>query len=300
MRLPARLAAMRARLGGVSGNGLGMILMAVSTLCLSAMHVSIRSVPGEMHPFEMAFIRNTIGLLMLSALFLWRGFAVLRTRRLGLHSLRGVFNVLAMYAFFYGLPTTPLAAVSALGFTAPLFASLLAILFLGERPQPHRLAVIGIGVAGTLLILRPGFEAIAIGPVAILLSSLVWAGALIVIKLLSRTESSVTITVYMALFMTPLSFLGAAPFLEWPTLEQLAMLTLVAIFGTTGQFTLAQSFRVADATAVLPLDFLKLIWGSLLGFLFFAEIPDVMTWAGGTVIFISTFYLAAREGRRGR
>lgn len=281
----------------LSGTALGMILMAVSTLALTSMHVAIRSVPGDMHPFEMAFIRNVIGLLLLSAFFARSGLAVLKTQRLKLHAVRGLLNVVAMFAFFYGLPLTPLAAANALSFTAPLFASLMAIPLLGERPNAHRLAVIGVGVVGTLIILRPGFEALALGPMMILLSALVWSVALIVIKQLTRTETSGTITIYMSLFMTPLSFLGAAPFWQWPNLEQLAVLTLVAVFGTTGQITLAQSFRVADATAVLPLDFLKLLWGSVLGFLFFAEIPDVMTWIGGAVIFVSTFYLAVRESR---
>jgi drug/metabolite transporter (DMT)-like permease len=297
MNLFAFLAPARARIGGLSENALGLALMALSTLSMTGMHVCIRLVPGGMHPFEMAFIRNAIGLLLLNALFARAGLTVFRTRRLGLHATRGFLNVIAMFAFFYGLPITPLAMVNALGFTGPLFASLLAIPLLGERLRAHRLAVIGIGVLGTLIILRPGIEAIHIGPVLILASSLAWSMALIAIKALSRTESSGTITMYMALFMTPLSLIGAAPFLEWPTLEQVGWLTLVAVLGTTAQVSLAQSFRMAEVTAVLPLDFLKLLWGSVFGFLFFAEIPDVMTWVGGTVIFLSTFYLALRERR---
>ncbi len=283
--------------GRVSGNTLGMLLMVFSTVCLTLMHVSLRLVPGDLHPFELAFIRNLIGLLLLVALFAPRGTAVLRTRRLKLHSLRGVLNVCAMFAFFYGLPITPLAEVSALTFTAPLFASLLAIPFLRERLRPHRLGAIALGVAGMVLILRPGAAPLTLGPLLIVGSSLFWAVALIVIKLLTRTESSGTITLYMAMFMTPLSLAGALPFWQWPQLEQVLWLALVAMLGTAGQFSLAQSFRTAEATAVLPLDFLKLIWGSALGFLVFGEIPDLMTWLGGSVIFASTFYLALKESR---
>lgn len=297
MRPPASLLELRARIGRTPRAVAGMGLMALSTLLLTTMQATIRLVPGELHPFEMAFIRNAIGLLLLGGFFLRSGTGVLRTRRLPLHAVRGVFNVLSMFAFFYGLPRTPLAMVSALGFTAPLFASLLAIPLLGERTHPHRLAVIGIGVIGTLLILRPGVAEVTLGPVLILMSAVTWSGALVVIKLLSRTESTGTITLYMAMFMTPLSFIGAAPFWTWPSPEQVGWLALVACLGSLGHLSLAQAFRMADATAVLPLDFLKLVWGSLLGLLLFAEVPDVMTWVGGTVIFFSTFYLAMRESR---
>lgn len=284
-------------LGRVSQNALGMALMGISGLCLTGMHVSVRLVPGDLHPYEMVFLRNLIGLGMLLALYGRGGLAVLRTRRLGLHALRGLLQMLSMVTFFSGLLITPLGEVNALGFTSPLFATALAVMFLRERLPPRRLIVLLLGVAGTLIIIRPGFGVMTSGPLLILVSSLFWGVALIAIKMLSRTETTATTIIYMALFLTPMSLVPALPVWQWPTVEQMAWLTMIAVFATIAHMALNQSFRLAEATLVMPLDFFKLLWGSLWGYLFFAEVPDPLTWLGGTVIFVSTTYLAFREAR---
>lgn len=135
------------------------------------------------------------------------------------------------------------------------------------------------------------------GPVLILASSFFWGLALIVIKMLSRTETTATTLIYMGLFITPLSLFPALPVWQWPGLEQMGWLLMIALLGTTAHMALNQSFRLAEATLVMPLDFFKLLWGSLWGYLFFAEVPDPLTWLGGTVIFVSITYLAFREAR---
>jgi drug/metabolite transporter (DMT)-like permease len=283
--------------GRISRNALGMVLMAVSGLCLTGMHVSVRLVPGDMHAFQIVFLRNGIGLLLLAALYGRGGLGVLRTRRLGLHGLRGLLQILSMLTFFSGLFITPLGQVNALSFTSPLFATALAVLVLGEKLPPRRLLVLVLGVAGTLIIIRPGFSELSAGPLLILVSSLFWGLALIVIKVLARTESTPTAIIYMAIFLTPMSLLFALPVWQWPSLEQLGWIFWIAVLGTTAHMALNQSFRMAEATVVLPLDFLKIIWGSTWGYLFFAEVPDALTWVGGTVIFVSTTTLALREAR---
>lgn len=283
--------------GRISHNALGMALMGVAGLCLTAMHVSVRLVPGDMHAFQIVFLRNGIGLLLLLALYGRGGLGVLRTRRLGLHGLRGLLQMLSMVTFFSGLFSTPLAQVNALNFTSPLFATALAVLVLGEKLPPRRLLVLVLGVAGTLIIIRPGFAEIGAGPLLILVSALFWGLALIAIKVLSRTESTPTTILYMALFLTPMSLVFAVPVWQWPGPEQWAWIVWIAVLGTTAHMALNQSFRMAEATVVLPLDFLKIIWGSAWGYLFFAEVPDLLTWVGGTVIFVSTTTLALREAR---
>ncbi len=285
-------------IAGASGNLRGMSLMVLSTGCMAAMYVCIRMVPGDLHPFEVALFRNLIAWLLL---WVWYRNGILdhyRTTHLRLHFVRGSLNVVAMLMFFHAVLITPLANVAALGFTAPLFASLLAFVWLRERPAWHRVAVILFGFVGAIIILRPGAPAANEGPLLLLISSAIWAVTMIVIKVLARTESSVTIALYMVSFMTPMSFLAALLFWQWPDMEQLAWLTLIAAFGTVGQISLAQSFRVAEVTAVLPLDFLKLVWSALLGYFLFAEIPDVWAALGGAMIFASTTFLALREYRR--
>ena len=127
------------------------------------------------------------------------------------------------------------------------------------------------------------------------LSSLAWAIALIFIKVLGRTDSSVTITVYMVLLMTPMSLPPALLVWEWPTLAMLGQLVLIGVLGTIGQLTVVQALKEGETHVVMPIDFTKLIWAAILGLLWFGEIPTAFTWLGGAMIFASTMYIAWRE-----
>jgi drug/metabolite transporter (DMT)-like permease len=237
------------------------------------------------------------GFAALAPVFVRQRWAPLRTRNLKLFALRGVLNSAAMLMFFYSLSITPLATVAALGFTAPLFATLLAMLVLGEVVRLRRWTAILVGFAGTLIILRPGVIEVGLGPLLVIGSSVVWSVALMVIKVLTRTESSVTITAYASIFLTPVCLAAALPYWTWPGLEQLGWLAVIGVLGTVAQTAMNQSFKYADASAVLPMDFSKLIWAAAIGFALFGEIPDLWTWLGGALIFASATYIGIRESR---
>ncbi|GHD55725.1 membrane protein [Thalassobaculum fulvum] len=277
----------------------GALMMALAAASFSIMHAVIRnlSVTGEMHPFEVALFRVVFGFLALAPVFLRQGIAPLKTRNIKLFALRGVLNSAAMLMFFYSLSITPLATVAALGFTAPLFATLLAMLVLGEVVRLRRWTAILVGFAGTLIILRPGVIEVGLGPLLVIGSSVVWSVALMVIKVLTRTESSVTITAYASIFLTPVCLAAALPYWTWPGLEQLGWLAVIGVLGTVAQTAMNQSFKYADASAVLPMDFSKLIWAAAIGFALFGEIPDLWTWVGGALIFASATYIGIRESR---
>lgn len=269
--------------------------MAVAALLFASMHAAIRHVSSGLHPFEIAFFRNVFALLIVLPWFVRQGLAPLRTRRLGMHLLRTLFNVIAMLCFFYALAITPLAEVTALNFTAPIFTTVLAALILGEVVRARRWSAVAIGFLGTLVILRPGFADIGLGQILALTASLVWACALLVIKSLSRTESSVTIITYMSLLLLPLSLVPALFVWQGPTLDQLLWLVLIGLLGGGAQYLMTESLRQADTGVVMPIDFTKLIWVSVIAYLAFDEIPDLFTWIGGAIIFGSTFYIAYRE-----
>jgi len=274
----------------------GVLLMLAATLLFSAMHGAIRHVANTgVHPFEIAFFRNLFSLLFVAPWFVRFGLEPLRTSHFRMHALRTVFNVVAMLCFFYAIAITPLAQVTALNFTAPIFATVLAILILGEMVGMRRWSAIIIGFAGTLVILRPGFEAITLGQTLALASSLSWAVALVIIKSMSRTESSITIIAYMALLMLPLSLVPAAFVWTWPSVEQLLWMLAIGLLGGGAQYLMTESLRQADTSVVMPIDFFKLIWVAALAYVAFGEVPDVWTWIGGFVIFTSTFYIAYRE-----
>ncbi len=273
------------------------LLMIAATLGASAMAGLIRVLTTELHPFEVVFFRNLFGLIALTP-WLWSiGLRPFRTRNYGLHGLRLMTNITAMLLFFSAVTLAPLAQVVSLGFAAPLFATLFAIVILHERVRGRRWMALGFGFVGTLLILRPGFQALDAGSLMALGSAVAWALSIIIIKLLSRTESAVDITAIAMVLLTPVSLLPALFVWQWPTLEQWLILPFLGILGTIGHLCMGEAFRRADTSALMPLEFTKLIWTAAIGFVFFAEAPDVWVWIGATVIFTSTIYIAWRERR---
>ncbi len=295
--IAARVSALWA---GLPGATRGILLMLLSTLGFSLMHALIRYVSADMHPLQIAFFRNAFGFLVILPWFLRTGLAPLRTQRLGLHAFRAVLNVMAMFAYFTALSLTPIAQVTALSFSAPIFAALLGVLLLGEVVHLRRWSAIALGFAGTLIILRPGFATIDTGSWLTLLSAVLWASTLIVIRVLGRTESSVTITTYMTVFMTLLSIVPALLVWRHPGGEQWLLLVVIGVLGTLGQLAVAQSLKEAETGLVMPFDFCKLIWVAILGYLMFAEVPGPFVWLGGAVIFAASTYIAYRENQVAR
>ena len=269
--------------------------MCASTVAFSIMHGLVRFVSDVLPPFQIAFFRNLFGLAFLLPILLRSRFELLRTERLGLHALRGVINIGAMLMFFTALSISPLAKVTALSFTAPIFMAVLAVLVLGERFRIYRWLAIIFGFIGMLIILRPGLVAIDTGALLVTGAAALWAVAMVIIKILSRTESSLTIVAYMGIFLGVFSILPALWVWQPFGLETLGWLILIGLFGTIAQMTLSQALKETDPTALMPFDFLKLIWTALIGAWFFAEIPDIYTWIGATVIFSSGLFIAMRE-----
>lgn len=279
--------------------GIGWMLLA--TFFVAAMHASVREVADSgIHTFEVVFFRNLFGLLTLVPWFIRSGVAPLRTERFGLYSLRAAINLCAMMAFFYAVAVAPLTQVTALAFTTPVFATLLAIPILGEVVRLRRWAAIAVAFAGTILIIRPGFESLGTGSALALVAALGWAVVVLIMRSLGRTESAVTITAYMSLLMTPLALVPALFVWTWPTPEQLRWLVLIGIIGNLGQLCLSQALKEADTHVVMPMDFFRLIWIAAIAYLAFDEVPGLPTWIGGAVILASSAYITYRERAHGQ
>jgi len=275
----------------------GALLVIVSTMGFSAMHAMIQYLGTQgLHGFEIAFFRNLFGAIVIGPMIMQHGLSVFRTGNLKLQFARAGVNAVAMLMFFYGITTgVALGLVQALSFTAPLFTSLLAVMFLGERMRIHRWTALFVGFIGTLIILRPGVAEIPPGALFLLCAAMMWGIAMVIIKRLTATDSAMTISLYMILFLTPISGIAASFVWVTPTWLQLAWLVAIGIIGTLSQLAFTQAFRLADATAVLPFDFSKLIWSALLGWIFFAQVLDVWVWVGAILIFCGGFYIAMRE-----
>ncbi|MDC3002447.1 DMT family transporter [Paracoccaceae bacterium] len=273
----------------------GIVLMCLSTVAFSIMHGLVRFVSEVLPPFQIAFFRNIFGLAFLLPLLMRSRFSVLRTRQIGLHALRGVINMAAMLMFFTALSISPIAKVTALGFTAPIFMAILAVIVLGERFRIYRWSAIFLGFAGMLIILRPGLVVIDTGALLVIGSAVLWAVAMLIIKIQSRTESSLTIVAYMGIFLGVFSIAPALWVWQPFELQTLGLMVLIGLFGSIAQMAISESLKETDPTALMPFDFLKLIWTAMIGAWFFAEIPDMFTWIGATVIFSSGLFIAFRE-----
>jgi len=273
------------------------LLMLLGTVMFAAMHTAIRYTTQHLPAVEVAFFRNVFGLVVILPLLVRHGPRLFYTERLGLHVLRAVLNVFSMWAFFIGLSLTPLARATALSFTAPLFTALLSALFLGEVFRWRRWTAILCGFLGALVILRPGFQALDAGALLVIVSSLLWSLAIVDIKVLGRTESSITITAYVTVLMIPMTLVPAVVVWQPPPPEMWGWLVFIGVIGTLGQIVVTDAFKLADMTVLMPLDFLKLVWATAFGILLFAEVPDFLTWVGAAIVFGSSFYIAWREAK---
>ncbi len=282
----------------LSNNLTGMIWMLAASIIFSFMHVLIRYVSEDIPPFEIIFLRNLFGIIILIPAIIKYGITPLKTTKYKLLGGRAIVNAIAMMCYFTALAISPLADVTALGFSAPIFATILAIIFFREIVRLRRWVAIAVGFLGTMVILRPGIIEIDTGMMLVLFSAIAWAITLHFIKILSKTESSLTITIYMVVMMTPMTLIPAIYVWVWPTMIQIFWLTIIALLGTFAQFAMTQGMKLGDISVVMPIDFFRLIWVAILAWLMFHEIPDLFTWIGGTMIFASATYIAIRESNK--
>lgn len=278
----------------------GAAWMLLAAAAFAVMTALVRVMGTTMHPFEIAFWRNLYGLLFMAPWIARVGFVALRTRRIGGYTLRAACGLSAMLLWFWAITVMPLDEAVALSFTAPLFASVAAVVFLGERMGMRRTGALLAGFAGTLVILRPGVQAIGQPALLVLAASLFIAISITMVKTLSRSESPAAIVTWMGVFMTPMSLIPAAFVWTWPTLDETLMLIVMGAFATVGQVAMTRAYAVTDATVVLPFDYARLPFAAAIAYVAFAERPDEWTWAGAAIIAGSTVYIAHRESRLAR
>ena len=203
-----------------------------------------------------------------------------------------------MLMHFMALSLIPLATFASLNFSIPLFTTILAVILLGEVIRLPRLVALGVGFAGALVVVRPGIVGVDVGAVLVLVGAATFAASVIILKHLVRTESTVTVTIYMSVVVAPATLIAAIPFWQTPTLAQLGLMAVMAGLGTGGFLLFTQAFKEAEVTVLAPVNFTGLIWSAIFGYFAFAEIPDAWTWVGGAMIFSATSYIAYRERRR--
>lgn len=276
-------------------------LIAVALLALGAtffgsfMGAGVKLLSDDLHPIVICFYRSLMGLILITPFVIRNNFKALQTQNMRLQIFRASINVISMICWFSAIGMMHFEKATALGFTTPLFTTVLAVIVLGEVIRFHRTAALLLGFIGIIIIIRPGYVPFEFGTVLMLIASFSFSFVLIFVKKLSATDSSLTIIFYHLLYMTPVFFILSLFYWENINLYQLIVFTLMGASGLLSHWCLAQAFKMSDTTFVMPLQFTKLIWASLIGLFIFAEQPDIWTWVGGIIIFISVVYITYRE-----
>ena len=273
----------------------GALWVILSATLLTIMGVMVKRLGQELHSFQIVFFRCLIGGVFMFPFIMRAGFKSLRPRRPGLLALRVTMGMTAMFCVFYSFSNMPFAEAVAIIFSRPMFGVALAALLLGEIVGWRITAAAVIGFLGVLLIVKPGTA--AFDPVSLVaVTAAVMSGCIaVIIKKLSRTETTTTIVIWFTIGGTVISFFPALFVWSSPTIEQWGFLLLIGAVGIAGQVALTRGFSTGETSFVTLFDYMRLVFATLFGFLLFGEIPDIWAMIGASVIVGSGYYIARRE-----
>jgi drug/metabolite transporter (DMT)-like permease len=281
----------------LSGNAEGMVWMLASAACFTVFAVLIKFLSGTQHEMVMAFYRALIGTLVVSPFLLRK--ETWRVPRPGKMLMRALYSTLGFLTSFIAFAQLPLADAQSLSFTRALFVTLLAIVLLQEKVGMWRWSALGVGFAGVLLMVRPS-ASMDIASLSALASSFFFALAIVTVKDMTRDHHPMTLVVWsnalVALFALPF----AIPFWSWPSWNDLMWLALMGASGVGAQTCYIRALAVGEASAVAPMDYVRLPLSVAAGWFLFQERPDALTLAGAAVLIISTLIITWREAKRGK
>jgi len=276
----------------------GALWMVGALLSFSLMAVSVRELLRTMGSFEILFLRSLVSFVLVLAVLPRFGLGALRTRHFGLHLVRNVLHFSGQYAWVYAIAMLPLATVFAIEFTMPVWTALLAIPILGERLNRGRTVMLVLGLAGILVILKPGFGVVHPAALVMLAGSFAYASTMIATKRLSGSDSALAVVFYMSVVQLPLAFVPALPGWVAPALVDLPWILAIGAAGLSAHYCLTRAMRIADATLVVPIDFLRLPLIAVVGMLFYSEPLEFSIMLGAAMIFAGTYYSVQRESRK--
>jgi len=278
----------------------GMAWMALAGLLFCTLNAIARSLAQSLDPFQTQFLRYLAGLVVLLPFMLRSGLAAWMPHDLKGQGWRGLVHTAGLLLWFWALPHVPLADMTAIGFSGPVFIMAGAVLFLGEPVVPRRWIAAAVAFLGVLVVVAPGLAGAGGGywSFVMLASAPLFAASFLITKALTRRDRPEVIVAWQAITVAAFTLPFALPGWAWPTPEQWGLFLVTGLLGSAGHWCLTEAFRIAEMSATQPVKFLDLIWASILGWLVFAEIPAVTTLAGAAIIVAATTWLAQHEARR--
>ena len=271
-----------------------IIFMIIGGISITIMQASVKFLSGSMHPFVITFFRAfLVPFIFLPALFLY-GNKVFSTSSFKLQAIRGVIGGSGMLCVFTGLSMISLAEATTLLFTVPIFATLLSIVFLSERVGVRRWSAIIFGFLGILVVMRPEVS-FGLGYALLLCAAVSWSISILIGKKLTEKDSIISITFWQAVGCVPITFFASLLVWEWPSFKQVLLLFAIAGLGTVGHALLYSSLKLGRISFILPLDYIRIIWSSVLGFMLFGYLPTLQLYAGSMMIIGAAAFISYRE-----
>ena len=308
--LHRRFTLTRHRAGRLEPTVQGMLWSAAAGMAFTVLNSVMRALAIQLDPFQAQFLRYVFGLLVMLPWVYRAGLAAFRPKQLGGQFLRGAVHTVGLFLWFAALPKIPLADMTAIGFTGPIFIMIGAYLVFKEPMRWERWLAALIGFVGVVIVVWPklsvasgtmnstgGVSDVGLYNLLMLASAPMFAASFLLTKALTRYERTEVIVVWQALTVTLFSLPMALLHWQSPTLAQWLGFLVCGVLGSTGHYCLTRSFGVADISATQSVKFLDLVWSAALGWLVFSDSPSQSTLIGGVVICASTLWIARREAR---
>jgi drug/metabolite transporter (DMT)-like permease len=273
------------------------VWMLGALVSLGAMAVATRELSAYLSISQILFFRSACGLLIISFL-LWRtNWRQVVSPQLGSHFVRNLSHLCAQYAWIYGIIFIPMAEVFAIEFTAPVWTTLLAAIILKERITFPRVVSITLGLVGVLVIVRPGFAVVHHAALVVLVGAVCFAMAYTMTKKISSTDTPLCILFYMTAIQLPLTLVPSA--LDWQPVVQQAwpLILVVGVMALTAHYCMARAMKKADATIVVPMDFLRLPLIAAVGAMLYGEKVEIWVFLGAGLILVGNLFSIKMEKR---
>lgn len=271
--------------------------MVLTGLCFTGVNIVVKHVGQSVPPAQAVFLRYLTGLVFVLPMLPAMRRAGFAPGLVGRFSLRGVFHTAGAMFWFAAMALIPMGEVTAMGYLTPVYITLGAVLFLGERIAARRLAAVGFAIIGALIVVRPGFRELSGGHLAMLVSSPAFAVSYLLAKRLTDQTSPAATVAWMSVTVTV--FLAPFAWLQWVPVgwAEVGWLWLTAALATLGHFLMMVAFRAAPITVTQPVTFLQLVWTISFGAILFSEPVDGFVILGGAVILGAVVFIAWREAR---
>ena len=273
----------------------GALWMMGAVLSFATMAIAVRELQRHMGAFEIVFMRSVVMLAIVLALLPRAGLGAIRSRQFPLHLWRNVIHFLGQVLWVYSIGALTLATVFAIEFTMPVWTALLAWLFLKEKLSRPRLVMLGLGVAGVLVILRPGGGSFHPAALAMVLGSLCYASSFIFTKRISATDSALAVLFWMSAIQLPIALAASAPSWVNPVLADAPWILAIGVGSYTAHYCMTRAVMAADASLVTGIDFIRLPLIALVGALAYGEALDPLVFVGAAIIFAGTYYGLTRR-----